>query len=155
MSLTDDDVREILRIIDESELEELRLETDGLSLYVRRGGGGSAASSDPVLASAGEPTGAGNTASPAASAASAAVNDGLLTVPAPMLGTFYRAEGPGRPPFVDVGSTVEPDTIVGIIEVMKMMNSIPAGVAGTVVEVCHENAVLAEYGAPLFRVRPA
>ena len=150
MSLTDDDVREILRIIDESELEELRLETDGLSLYVRRGGGGSAASSDPVLARAGEPT-----ASPAASAASAAVNDGLLTVPAPMLGTFYRAEGPGRPPFVDVGSTVEPDTIVGIIEVMKMMNSIPAGVAGTVVEVCHENAVLAEYGAPLFRVRPA
>ena len=155
MSLTDDDIREILRIIDESELEELRLETDGLSLYVRRGGGDSAASSDPVLASPGETTGAGNTASPAGSAASAAVNDGLLTVPAPMLGTFYRAEGPGRPPFVDVGSTVEPDTIVGIIEVMKMMNSIPAGVAGTVVEVCHENAVLAEYGAPLFRVRPA
>ncbi len=156
MSLTDDDVREILRIIDESELEELRLETDGLSLYVRRGGSGSGSplASDSVLGGASDPAPGGSTPGPPAGA-SAAEDDELLTVPAPMLGTFYRADGPGRPPFVDVGSTVEPDTIVCIIEVMKMMNSISAGVSGTVVEVCHENAVLAEYGAPLFRVRPA
>ena len=156
MSLTDDDVREILRIIDESELEELRLETDGLSLYVRRGGSGSGSplASDPVLGGASDPAPDRSTPGPPAGA-SAAEDDELLTVPAPMLGTFYRADGPGRPPFVDVGSTVEPDTIVCIIEVMKMMNSISAGVSGTVVEVCHENAVLAEYGAPLFRVRPA
>ncbi|MGZ4248335.1 MAG: acetyl-CoA carboxylase biotin carboxyl carrier protein [Solirubrobacteraceae bacterium] len=154
MSLTDDDVREILRIIDESELEELRLETDGLSLYVRRGGGDSPRGSEPVLASAPEPVAAESARSRPATS-STAEEDGLLIVPAPMLGTFYRAEGPGRPSFVDVGSAVEPDTIVCIIEVMKMMNSIPAGVSGTVVEVCHENAVLAEYGAPLFRVQPA
>jgi acetyl-CoA carboxylase biotin carboxyl carrier protein len=154
MSLTDDDVREILRIIDESELDELRLETGGLSLYVRRGGGRSPPSSDPVLADGAESVAArGAPSRPEAS--STAEDDGLLTVPAPMLGTFYRAEGPGRPPFVDVGSTVEPDTIVCIIEVMKMMNSVAAGVSGTVVEVCHENAVLTEYGSPLFRVRPA
>ena len=116
--------------------------------------GGSPPASDPVLGGASDPAPGASTPSPPA-ASSAAEDDGLLTVPAPMLGTFYRAEGPGRPPFVDVGSTVEPDTIVCIIEVMKMMNSIPAGVSGTVVEVCHENAVLAEYGAPLFRVRPA
>jgi acetyl-CoA carboxylase biotin carboxyl carrier protein len=152
MSLTDDDVREILRIIDESELEELRLETNGFSLYVRRGGENS--SPDPVLVGAAEPADLARAPSAPASPA-AAEDNGLVTIPAPMLGTFYRAEGPGRPPFVDVGSTVEPDTIVCIIEVMKMMNSIPAGVSGTVVEVCHENAVLAEYGAPLFRVRPA
>ncbi len=148
MSLTDDDVREILRIIDESELDELRLETGGLSLYVRRGGG-APSSAEPVLVSEAAPT------APPPAASRSGQDNGLVTVPAPMLGTFYRAEGPGRPPFVDVGSTVEPDTIVCIIEVMKMMNSIPAGVSGTVVEVCHENAVLAEYGAPLFRVRPA
>jgi biotin carboxyl carrier protein len=71
-----------------------------------------------------------------------------------MLGTFYRAEGPGKAPFVDIGGRVEPDTIVCIIEVMKMMNSIPAGVAGTVVEVCPDNAELVEYGEPLFMVRP-
>ena len=150
MSLTDDDVREILRIIDESELDELRLETGGLSLYVRRGGGGVSSDPTPVLRAD-----APSLSAPAASGPQTSADNGLLTVTAPMLGTFYRAEGPGRPPFVEVGSTVEPDTIVCIIEVMKMMNSVPAGVAGTVVEVCHENAVLTEYGAPLFRVRPA
>jgi acetyl-CoA carboxylase biotin carboxyl carrier protein len=72
-----------------------------------------------------------------------------------MLGTFYRAESPGAAPFVEPGNAVEPDTIVCIIEVMKMMNSIPAGVSGTIVEVCSDNAELVEYGQPLFRVQPA
>ena len=71
-----------------------------------------------------------------------------------MLGTFYRAEAPGKPPFVEVGSRVEPDTIVCIIEVMKMMNSVPAGVAGRSPRSCPENAELVEYGQPLFRVQP-
>ena len=70
-------------------------------------------------------------------------------------GRFYRAESPGARPFVEPGSRVEPDTIVCIIEVMKMMNSVPAGVSGEVVEVCSENAELVEYGQPLFRVQPA
>ena len=69
-----------------------------------------------------------------------------------MLGTFYRAPAPGDEPFVDVGTAVEPDTVVGLIEVMKMMNSIEAGVAGTIVEVCAENAAVVEAGAPLFRI---
>ena len=72
-----------------------------------------------------------------------------------MLGTFYRAEGPGAQPFVEVGAVVEPDTVVCIIEVMKMMNSVPAGVAGTVTEVLADNAELVEFGQPLFRVEPA
>jgi biotin carboxyl carrier protein len=72
-----------------------------------------------------------------------------------MLGTFYRAEGPGQEPFVELGDEVSPDTTVCIIEVMKMMNSVPAGVTGTIVEVCQRNAELVEYGAPLFRVEPA
>jgi acetyl-CoA carboxylase biotin carboxyl carrier protein len=71
-----------------------------------------------------------------------------------MLGTFYRAPAPGEPPFVDVGARVEPDTIVCIIEVMKMMNSVPAGVVGTIAEVHVENAQPVEYGQPLFRVEP-
>jgi acetyl-CoA carboxylase biotin carboxyl carrier protein len=71
-----------------------------------------------------------------------------------MLGTFYRADAPGRPPFVEVGSEVEPGTVVAIVEVMKMMNSIEAGVAGTIEEVCADNAQLVEQGQPLFRVRP-
>jgi acetyl-CoA carboxylase biotin carboxyl carrier protein len=139
MPLSDDDVREILRLIDESEGEELRVETERFSLYVRRGGDEPARIPD-------EP------ASPASHAQR--VDTGLHTVASPMLGTFYRAQAPGAAPFVDVGARVEPDTIVCLIEVMKMMNSVPAGVVGTIVEVCAENAELVENGAPLFQVRP-
>ncbi|HEX7581981.1 MAG TPA: acetyl-CoA carboxylase [Gaiellaceae bacterium] len=135
MPLSDDDVREILRIIDESDLDELRVETEGLSLHVVRGGAVPAAAPvevEPML----EETGDG------------------VTIEAPMLGTFYRAPAPGEAPFVDVGSTVEPDTIVCIIEVMKMMNSVHAGIAGTITEICVENGEPVEYGARLFRVEP-
>ena len=140
MTLSDDDVREILRIIDESDLAELRVETEGFSLYVRRGVG--AGDATPLS------TGSSRLTAEPPSA------DGYETITAPMLGTFYRAEAPGAPPFVDAGSTVEPDTTVCIIEVMKMMNSVPAGVSGTVAEVIAENAQLVEYGEPLFRVEP-
>jgi acetyl-CoA carboxylase biotin carboxyl carrier protein len=71
-----------------------------------------------------------------------------------MLGTFYGAEAPGAAPFVEVGGTVGPETTVCIIEVMKMMNSVPAGVSGTIVEIVAENGQLVEYGEPLFRVKP-
>jgi acetyl-CoA carboxylase biotin carboxyl carrier protein len=80
--------------------------------------------------------------------------NGAATIDAPMLGTFYRASAPGEQPFVEVGSKVDADTVVCLIEVMKMMNSVKAGVAGTVVEVCAANAELVEYGEPLFRVDP-
>jgi biotin carboxyl carrier protein len=129
MALTDDDVREILRIIDESKLDELRVETEGFSLHVRKDG---AAAGAPDAAAAAEPAGG--------------------TIDAPMMGTFYRAPAPGEPPFVDVGDEVQPDTVVGLIEVMKMMNSIEAGVSGTIEVVCAENAEIVEAGAPLFRV---
>jgi len=133
MGLSDDDVREILRLIDEAPLAELHVETDGFVLHVTRDAGEAAPPTAPAPAP----------------------GEGLLTVEAPMIGTFYRAPGPGEPPFVEVGSTVEPTTVVCIIEVMKMMNSVPAGVAGTIVEVCRENAQPVEYGQPLFRVQPA
>jgi acetyl-CoA carboxylase biotin carboxyl carrier protein len=139
VALGDDDVREILRIIDESELDEIRVETEGLSLHVVRSGAASAA------APAAEPP--VETAPPEHA-------DGVLTIDAPMLGTFYRAPAPGAAPFVEVGSVVEPSTIVCIIEVMKMMNSVHAGVAGTVAEVWAENGEFVEYGTPLFRVVP-
>jgi len=135
MPLDDDDIREILRIIDESELDELRVETEELSLHVVRGG--------PVPAAA-----------PADAEALLETTGDGVTIEAPMLGTFYRTPAPGEPPFVDVGSTVEPGTIVCIIEVMKMMNSVHAGVAGTIAEVYVENGQSVEYGARLFRVDP-
>jgi acetyl-CoA carboxylase biotin carboxyl carrier protein len=168
MPLSDEDVREILRLVDESDVAELRLETDGFSLHVVKGsraGADSAAaqrpaSAEPAPAHPSAEVGGRPDRAEAAGGSSAHLgepkpSDGLATIPAPMLGTFYRAEAPGQPPFVEVGSQVEPDTIVCIIEVMKMMNSVPAGVSGTVTEVIAQNAQLVEYGEPLFRVEPA
>jgi acetyl-CoA carboxylase biotin carboxyl carrier protein len=130
VALTDDDVREILQIIDESDLDELRVETGELSLHVVRGDGPPAAAPAPAAEHAGD------------------------VIASPMLGTFYSAQAPGAAPFVEVGSRVEPGSLVCIIEVMKMMNSVHAGISGTIVEVCVENGQLVEYGAPLFRVEP-
>ena len=76
-------------------------------------------------------------------------------VPAPLLGAFYRAPKPGAAPFVEVGDSVEADTVIGIIEVMKLMNSVPAGIAGVVTEILAQNGQLVEHGQPLIRVRPA
>ncbi len=137
MALSDDDVREILRIIDESELDELRIETEGLSLHVLRGGAAPAAGPEP---------------DPTFQDATHATPEDALTIAAPTIGVFYRAPAPGAAAFVEVGTRVAPDTIVGIIEVMKMMNSIPAGIAGTIAEIHVENAQAVEYGQPLFRV---
>jgi acetyl-CoA carboxylase biotin carboxyl carrier protein len=137
--LSEDDVREILRLIDESDVEELRIETEELSLHVVRGETAEAPPPAPVEAEPPPPE--------------APAGD-LLIIPAPMIGTFYRAEAPGAKPFVELGARVEPGTVVCLIEVMKMMNSVPAGVAGRIVEVCAENAQLVEYGSPLFQVQP-
>jgi acetyl-CoA carboxylase biotin carboxyl carrier protein len=175
MALSDEDIREILRIIDETPLAELEIETDGFSLRVRRGeAAADAARGQPVAraadttlatearqatdvgraAAGAEPVAAGHTVASATREPTAgSPQDGVVTIASPMLGTFYRSEGPGQPPFVEVGSRVEPDTIVCIIEVMKMMNSVPAGVSGTIVEILPDNAQLVEYGQPLFRVK--
>lgn len=146
MPLTDEDVREILRIIDESDLKELRIATPAFSLYVCKGteprfeAGGPARPRDAV------PDAPGDAPPSAATAA------GDTVVEAPMLGTFFRASSPSDPPFVEVGDHVEPDTVVCLIEVMKLMNHITAGVAGVVVEVLAENSKLVEFDQPLFRL---
>jgi acetyl-CoA carboxylase biotin carboxyl carrier protein len=79
---------------------------------------------------------------------------GTTIIKSPMVGTFFRAPEPGAPPFVTEGSHVEADTILCIIEVMKLMNSVTAGVAGVVTHVFVENAHMVEYGQPLIAVRP-
>jgi len=77
----------------------------------------------------------------------------LVVVRAPLPGTFYRAPRPGAAPFVEVGSHVGADTVIGIVETMKLMNSVPAGVAGVVAEFCVANAEFAAQGAALLRIR--
>ena len=94
------------------------------------------------------------TADPARQALSRAFSDAAHLVRSPMVGTFYGAPAPGEPPFVEVGQSVEPDSIVCIIEVMKLMNSIEAGTRGVVREILVSNGAGVEYGEVLMVIEP-
>jgi acetyl-CoA carboxylase biotin carboxyl carrier protein len=81
-------------------------------------------------------------------------NDGSVTINSPTVGTYYSSPTPDDPPFVSIGSVVQPETVVCIVEAMKVFNQIPAEVSGTVVEVLVKNGDSVEFGQPLYRVRP-
>lgn len=150
MSLTAKDVAEITRLLEDSSFSELHLELDGLKLSLRR----QSPSADAALpAPGGSPLNAApspGTATPAAPERRS--NDSIHVVVAPLLGTFYRAPKPGSAPFVQPGSAVEENTIVGIIEVMKLMNTVRAGAKGSVSEIIAVDGVLVEFGQPLLRI---
>jgi acetyl-CoA carboxylase biotin carboxyl carrier protein len=151
VSLTAADVAEIMRLVEQSGFDSLTLEMDGIKLSLRRGGFSEVAETAPGPTQA--PT--VKAAPPVVTAAPAAADPNLHEVTAPLLGTFYRSPKPGAPPFVEVGARVEEETIVAIIEVMKLMNTVRAGVSGTVTEILVADGALAEYGETLLRVRKA
>jgi len=148
LTLTAKDVAEIMRILEESSFDELTLEMDGVKLKLQRG------SALPQLP---DPP-----ATPAAPPISPLLQPrikppsepGLVEITAPLLGIFYVAPKPGEPPFVEVGSKVGKQTVIGIIEVMKLMHTVHAGVKGDVAEILVRNGAAVEYGEILMRVRP-
>ena len=160
MELSEDDVLHILKLIDESKFDYFQLEVGELKITVSKGEpiplGNTAQpvamSAAPAAAPAPKPAPA-----PAATAAApkaAVIPAGHLAITAPLLGTFYVAPEPGAPPFVQVGQQVTEDTTCGLIEVMKVFNSVRAGVKGTVVEVVAANGGFVEFGQPLIIVKP-
>jgi acetyl-CoA carboxylase biotin carboxyl carrier protein len=183
VSLSAADVAEIMRLVEQSSFDELTLEIDGVKLSLRRGAaaealnrraaqnseaGQSAARSNDVGASSAALASASQGNASNAAATRTGANSGAGSVRAtsapdanthevqsPLLGTFYRSPKPGAPPFVDVGSVVEEDTTVAIIEVMKLMNTVRAGVRGTITEVLASDGALVEFEQPLLRVRKA
>ena len=159
MELSEDDVLHILKLIDESNFDYFQLEVGELKITVSKG--------DPIpLGTTAQPVaiGVAPAAAPAAAPTArsgrraapkaAAIPAGHLAVTAPLLGTFYVAPEPGAPPFVQVGQQVTEDTTCGLIEVMKVFNSVRAGVKGTIVEVVAANGGFVEFGQPLFIVKP-
>jgi acetyl-CoA carboxylase biotin carboxyl carrier protein len=148
MSLTAKDVAEIMRLLEQSNFDTLSLEMNGVKLNLQRRSAAPAQSTPPPPRIASPPS------PPARPKARPPSEPGLAEVFSPLLGIFYRAPRPGEPPFVEVGSKVREETVVGIVEVMKLMNSVHAGVSGEVVEILAENAALVEYGEILLRVRP-
>src|SRR5579863_2473615 len=154
VTLTSKDVVEITRLLEESAFTELHLEVDGLKISLKRGAGAAVGAAttpaEPPIAAA-----RSGTPPKAPGAATQPADQHRHTVAAPLLGTFYRAPKPGAAPFVEVGSAVNEDTIVGIIEVMTLMNAVRAGASGTVLEILGRDGALVEYGEALLRIERA
>ncbi len=146
--LTISDVRRIISILDASPFDELELEVGDFKLALRRSSHSRSATAPANGESAPTRAAARIPASPRPAPAS-----GDSEIKAPMFGIFYRAPKPGAPPFVEVGAKVEPDTVIGIIEVMKLMNSISAERAGEIVEIAAADGSTVELGQTLMRLR--
>jgi acetyl-CoA carboxylase biotin carboxyl carrier protein len=155
MELSPDDVRDVLKALDSSGLDELHLELADLTLTVRREGAAGWTAEQRVLRRPVVEGGAEPAAAVEPDAPRAAVAEGLVAVHPPLLGTFYRAPKPGAPPYVGVGDKVQEETVVGVIETMKMMTPVHAGVRGTVVEFRAVNGEFADADAVLLVVDPA
>jgi acetyl-CoA carboxylase biotin carboxyl carrier protein len=150
VSLTAKDVAEITRLLEDSSFSELHLEIDGMKLSISRQAPNADAALPRRTGSLSVVPPSSGTATPAA--ADPGSSDGVHVVVAPLLGTFYRAPKPGSAPFVQAGTMVEENTIVGIIEVMKLMNTVRAGAKGSVREILAIDGALVEFGQPLLRI---
>jgi acetyl-CoA carboxylase biotin carboxyl carrier protein len=150
VTLTAADIAEIMRIVEQSTFDELTLEIDGIKLTLRRAG-----ASGKLIQSVTTPAQATAPLAPtdARAAAPGPLDASLQEITSPMLGTFYRAPKPGSAPFVEIGSMVDEDSVVGIIEVMKLMNTVRAGVKGVITEILPADEALVEFGEVLMRAR--
>ncbi len=147
------DIAEIAKLLDESQFSSLDLTMGEFRLRIRRDGGWSGDTDDGEDEAPAPRPPARAAVAPAVAAPSSGPATNEVDVIAPLLGNFYSAPRPGEPPFVQLGDTVGPDTTIGIIEVMKLMNPIRAGVAGTVTALLAENGKAVEEGQALLRVK--
>jgi acetyl-CoA carboxylase biotin carboxyl carrier protein len=146
--ITHDDIIQILKMVAESDIDELHVETGDLKLIIKKYG--QEASVQQLESSPKSLTLPSQTTVQKPEPAHIDEQDGLIPIKAPMLGTFYRAPKPDAPPFVEVGQLVTNEDVVCIIEVMKLFNMVRAGVRGRIAKICAENAQLVEYNQVLF-----
>lgn len=160
------EIRELVRLLDETSIAELALETEDMKFRIKKADvvlpagtvyapqGGAympAAQPDPATQQPINPS--ANTPAAEDAAATSSLNDALHIITSPMVGTFYRAPAPDSPSYVELGSKVNEKSVVCIIEAMKLMNEIESEISGEVVEILAENGQLVEYSQPLFRIR--
>jgi acetyl-CoA carboxylase biotin carboxyl carrier protein len=152
------DTKEIQRLLDyiaKSPLAEVSIETEGLKVSVKKFGEAAPVVSVVSAAPVAAPVAAAPAAAPAAPAAPAPVADNLYTVKSPMIGTFYRAPGPDKDNFVEVGTEIAPGKTVCVIEAMKLFNEIDSEISGKIVKILVDNASPVEFDQPLFLVEKA
>ena len=174
MAIEQDDVLKIIKLMDESDYDELHLEMGDLKLTIaKKGTGGLSHIKEALPVSAVEtkrplttspavaepaPPRAESTSTDKASQPEVPVQmaggDGLLPIKSPLLGTFYRGPKPGAPSFVEVGSRVMKDDTVCLIEVMKTFTTLKSGIQGRIAKICAENSEMVEYQQTLFLVEP-
>ena len=154
-------IQELVKLINKTNIGEITIEEEGVKITVKQkkdpvqhiiAGNSSAPvyQSAPVQAA----TQGANASTPVAKAAEPKT-DNLLTIKSPMIGTFYRQAGPGKPIFVNVGDDVTPGKVVCIIEAMKLFNEIESEIKGKIVKILVEDASPVEYDQPLFLVDPS
>ena len=151
-------IQELVKLINKTNIGEITIEEEGVKITVKQ-------KKDPVqhiVANAGAPVYSAPppqvAATPPPAAAKPAAEpkaDKLVTIKSPMIGTFYRQSGPGKPIFASVGDEVTPGKVVCIIEAMKLFNEIESEVKGKIVKVLVEDASPVEYDQPLFLVDPS
>lgn len=151
------DIKAIIDLMKKNSVSEFELEKQDFKIRLKRGmngnnGGAVQYEEVPALTYAPAPAVIPTAGAPAASTTPVASNE--LDVKSPMIGTFYRSPSPESAPYIEVGSEVGPDSVVCIIEAMKVMNEIKAEVRGVVTQILMENGKPVEFGQPLFKVRP-
>ncbi|WP_433285653.1 acetyl-CoA carboxylase biotin carboxyl carrier protein [Pseudonocardia sp. CA-142604] len=160
-SLSDSDVEQVVRLVetlDGSSFDYLELQVGDMKVTIGKGEPPSVGSAPaaPVTTPAPQVLPAAPAPTPLdAVAPVVAPTAGAVEITAPTMGIFYAQSEPGKPPFVTVGALVEEDTTVALVEVMKTFHAVSAGVRGTVVEVCVQDAQLVEFGQVMYRVEPA
>jgi acetyl-CoA carboxylase biotin carboxyl carrier protein len=150
------DIKAIIDLMKKNSVTEFELEKQDFKIRLKRGANGAAAATisedAPALVYSAPPAGLPSVAAPAAAPAPA---DSELEIKSPMIGTFYRAPSPEAAAYVETGTEVNPDTVVCIIEAMKVMNEIKAEAKGVITQILIENAKPVEFGQPLFKLRPS
>ncbi len=172
MELTEEEILQILKLLDESQFEELSLQIGDIKLVAKKRVDEGKGASTSVKANAAKLESRTKTIEvkkagkrqPRPSATGVQVNKvaepqveeaGLFVIKASVLGTFYRAPKPGDPHFVEEGSFVTENDTVCLLEVMKVYTAVKAGIRGQVVKVCAESGKMVEYGQALFMIRPS
>ncbi|HHT9135318.1 MAG TPA: acetyl-CoA carboxylase biotin carboxyl carrier protein [Candidatus Avalokitesvara rifleensis] len=145
---TMDKIKELISLMNANDLSEIEIQEDTLRIKVKKTNGGFQPAFLPSVPSGSLPAPAGSVQQPLLK------KDNLKEITSPMVGTFYRAATPGAEPHVEVGDVLDPDTVVCVIEAMKIINEIKAEVTGKVVEVLVDDGMPVEFGQPLFRVQP-
>ncbi len=152
------EIKKVVKLMKENDLSEFALEEENFKLQLKRGGDTvTQVVSAPQMVPA--PVAAPAAAAPAAAApaaeAPAAADDGLIEITSPMVGTFYNSPSPDADAFASVGMEIGEESVVCIVEAMKVMNEIKAEVKGTIKKILVDNATPVQFGQPLFLVDPA